>query len=186
MSPEKSEKQKRWEEIEAEVERIVDGAGRHIDQNIKETVVAFKACDINTGGSCEGHLDHGSTTAPWIDLADKEAMKMVGQIDWAKKPTTEQAIEERKMLGEVLEKKNLELCKRVMGYLEAFYRDRKISLDRQLVLQWAGQAGIRMESQGAELQKIADEETKKQKLLEYQEEMRAFTEFLKNLFFEPK
>lgn len=57
----------RWGEVQQEVARIVDGLGKEIDPGIRDTVVALKAHDIHTTGSCEGHLDHG-IAGPWVDI----------------------------------------------------------------------------------------------------------------------
>jgi len=180
---EKSDKQTRWEEISAGVDGITDKLGEKIDPNIKEAVIALKALDINASQSCEGHLDRG-IAAPWIDIVDKKVLEAVKQIDWKKKLTTEQEIEERKILDDFAERKNLELQKKIIEYLDAFYKHRESPFDKRLVIQNRNRTGARIESQGASLQKIADAEIKKQKLAEYQEEMRTFTEFLKKIFFE--
>lgn len=61
------EKEKRWNAIEREVDRITDRLGKPIDQGIRETVIALKANGFGTTSSCEGHLDWGSGY-PWVDV----------------------------------------------------------------------------------------------------------------------
>lgn len=67
---EKSEKQRRWDEIAAEVDQITDRLGKPIDPGIRETVIGLMASGFDTEQSCEGHLDHG-IPAPWVDIGVK-------------------------------------------------------------------------------------------------------------------
>lgn len=46
-----------WDIKLKELNKVVDGLGKHIDANIKETVVAFLMNDFPTYGSCEGHVE---------------------------------------------------------------------------------------------------------------------------------
>jgi hypothetical protein len=181
-SPEGLEKQRRWDKLAAEIEAIVDGLGKPVDPGVKETLIALKASEINSTQSCEGHLYRG-IAAPWVDIADQEAVEMSKNVDWSKELTDEREIEERKTIRSVIERKNLELCRKAIEQLTDFYQARSIPFDRRLTLQGRALGSARLESQGATIQKIADEETRKRKLAEYQEEMKAFTEFLKGKYF---
>ena len=69
-----------------------------------------------------------------------------------------------------------------MLLLEAFYQERIVPYDRRLVLSFLAHGRSRIQSQGAEFQETAPPEIKQQKLTEYQEEMHAFTAFLKERF----
>lgn len=61
-------RQEKWDNVSNEVKKTIDTLGHHIDENIKETVVALNVYDINTSGSCEGHIDWG-TGAPWVEIS---------------------------------------------------------------------------------------------------------------------
>jgi hypothetical protein len=50
-----------------DVEQITDGLNKLIDPAIREGVATFRALNLETTQSCEGHLDRGSPS-PYIDL----------------------------------------------------------------------------------------------------------------------
>lgn len=62
-----SEAQHKWDKVKSEIETAADSLGYKIDAGIKDPVVALNAFEINTGQSCEGHLDSGMS-APWIRI----------------------------------------------------------------------------------------------------------------------
>lgn len=62
-----NEKQEIWNSFVSRVESITDGLGKTVDSGIKETVVAFLANDLETSGSCEGHLDR-ARPYPWVHV----------------------------------------------------------------------------------------------------------------------
>jgi hypothetical protein len=64
---------KSYSEAIAEVERLVDGLGTHIDPRIRELVTALRMHNVDTVGSCEGHTDHGYPY-PWIDIGTSERL----------------------------------------------------------------------------------------------------------------
>ena len=184
-SPEQIVKQERWDQISADIEKITDTLGMPIDSDIKETVIALKAAEINPIQSCEGHLDRG-IAAPWVDIADPEAIAMSRKINWLEKPVDYSAKTERKKVRDAIEKKNLDFCRKALVQLEAFYATRDSSFDQRLILQQSAQGTARIESQVTMFQKIADEKTKEIKLAAYREEMDAFAAFLKEEFFKTK
>ena len=61
------QRQEKWQRLRAEVDRIVDGLGRRIDEGIKPLVVALKANGFGTTGSCEGHPED-EYAYPWVDV----------------------------------------------------------------------------------------------------------------------
>lgn len=69
-----------------------------------------------------------------------------------------------------------------MAYLTEFYADRAVPPDRLLVMSPFATA-FRLQCHGAFLQEIVEPDERYVKLKEYQEEMRAFTEFLKERYF---
>lgn len=185
----------KWQEISQRVTRMVDALGQPIDAGIRDTVIVLNFLGINTLASCEGHLDHG-TGAPWVDIGSSDArplakiaMRKLQEVDMAR----QQGIppEERQALMQEAEQaklavKHLHLTERqkMMQYLDQFYARRLVSYDRRLIINPAEWTGVsRLESQGSDLQCIADPDEKARKLAEYQDEMRAFTEFLKERYF---
>jgi uncharacterized protein (UPF0248 family) len=150
-----------------------------VDNGIKETLVGLTVHDINTSGSCEGHIDRG-TLAPYVDIETKEAAELYQK---AKEMSDEEAKES--ILKEI-KYKNLEERKKLLTLLEDFYDERHVPLHQMLMIESYGHKRGRLQSQGADLQKIEDSETQQQRLREYQEEMNAFSEYLKQGFLVPK
>ena len=191
------QKRKQWEDIAARFVRVIDGLGTKIDPGILETVIALNALGIETSASCEGHLDHG-TGAPWIDIevlsASEQSIHVAEMFTQANKAFEEQTLPEDAidaLFAEAHREQDrikvihLEQCKILMSYLAAFYAVRRIPYDRQLAMHPRDMSGrVRMESHGADFQSVAPLEMRAQKLAEYQEEMQAFTEFLKQIYFD--
>ncbi len=92
---EKSEKEKQWEEVEEELEKV---AGFDIELEIKEPVIALNASGINTTNSCEGHYNHGRIV-PWISIGvyNQPEERYVGQKEF------EQEIFNAKKLQDIYE-----------------------------------------------------------------------------------
>jgi hypothetical protein len=72
--------------------------------------------------------------------------------------------------------------KKIISHLDSFYGSREVPSDRRLILESAGLG--RLESQGARFQEIEDEQTRRERLKEYQEEIDAFVAFLREKYFE--
>jgi hypothetical protein len=162
---EKSERQRRWDEAAERIEKTVDTLGHHIDEGIKDGVIALNVLDVNTHGSCEGHLEHG-TAAPYIDIRTK---------------ISKEELERWEEVKNEIERRNLEEQRRILPHLDDFYKGRDVPAQRRLVL---GNVALgRLESQGARLHKIEDESTRREMLKEYQEEMNEFISFLKEKYF---
>lgn len=173
---EKSEKAKEWDEKMKEIEMTVDALEKRVDKGIKECVVALQLFDINTSASCEGHLDHG-IAGPWIDVEDKEAFKLRAQL---KRLTTQ---EESNILRKAITHKNLKERQKLLILLDEFYKGREVPFDQRLIISSRALGWGRLENQGADIQEVESKEKRESNLKEYQEEMGAFTEFLKKIFF---
>ncbi|MFL5665628.1 MAG: hypothetical protein ACJ8BW_30445 [Ktedonobacteraceae bacterium] len=78
---------------------------------------------------------------------------------------------------------HVEILKKLIDLLTTFYTDRQVPYDCRLVIQIRVRGSYRLESQGAELLETAPQEIGQPKLQEYQEEMQAFTRFLKEIYF---
>lgn len=185
--------------MQREVAQIADGLGKAVDPKIAATVVALKAHDIHTSGSCEGHLDHG-IAGPWVDIeSDQDTSALRDQafqfreraekLDTSpreKKPKKEVEflLKEYHSLLEQAKTPHLQERKKLMNLLAEFYEKRNMPYDVRLqAVEW-GFGITRLENQGASLQPLADEATRAQKLAEYQKEMAEFTQFLKEKFFQ--
>jgi hypothetical protein len=188
-----SKKQQYWDEVRYSMAKVTDKLGMPIDQGIFETVVAFNVLGINTSMSCEGHLDHGRA-APWIRFQTQEMNPVQAQAKEAVQ-YLQRAKEEHAPAKEI-EKLTHEMfrlsreagitCfqepKRIMDYLEIFYRDRLVPYDRQLMLKVDSFGTSMLTVHGEPFQFLHSSEIRQQKLLAYQEEMRTFTAYLKQIY----
>lgn len=168
-----------WQKEYQEVERIVDKLGKPVDPGIRESVVALRVLGISTSGSCEGHLHKQKSKAPWIDI---------GYVSQELRDRLKEAEKAGKELDEKTKKWRLATWRRILqeqerlrALLDDFYRVRDVPPDRRLILQPYPDSG-RVLSKGAELQEVNPPEVQREKLKEYQEEIRAFTSFLKARF----
>ncbi len=194
------------ESLRKEVETWTDGLGLPIDEGIKETVIVLNLLGLKTYQSCEGHLGEGDS-APWVTfvvdtpekgklIADSYALmereKEVQSALAAKYPelTYWERMErfeddflvplwdEQHRIREEIEKVDGQFLHPLHLYLEEFYEKRQSSYDQRLMIEGSYEIYSLM-SVGATRQILRTEEQKEQKLLDYQEEMRAFTEFLR-------
>ena len=168
-NPEKSEKQKRWEAIQAEVEAITDRLGLGIDKGIKESVIALKAFDFPTSQSCEGHLEgeHG-LAYPWVEIYTPE-------------PNGWEENEEKQREWKFA---NLREQQKMLGLLEEFYQNRTAHMDTRIVFNRIGAfGGFRIQSMGAETMELLTPERQAEKTEAYKKEIEDFASFLKNKFF---
>lgn len=186
-------KQRRWNDAALMVEGFRDGLGLKVDEGIKETVVALIVSGFKTRQSCEGHLNR-AIAAPWVDIQVEGTEELQSQVNQAfnDAEAAERAGKSNDELDELFSRANtlhkeaqrpmLKEASRVMELLNVFYSNRQVSNDRRLTINPFG-SFFRIESEGSFLQDIANDQTKNEKLQEYQEEMRTFTAFLKERYF---
>ncbi len=184
-----------WLEATEQFGRMTDALGTPLDEGIRETVIALNVLGVSTLASCYGHLDRGQAS-PWIEVGDPGA-RPLARVAMLKLQRAEQACARgahederhaRKAEAEtaVLDVRRLHLVERakLLHLLDGFYRQRLVAADRRLIitaLDWMGSG--RLESQGTDHQVVAPPEERASRLIEYQDEMRQFTAFLKALFF---
>ena len=203
--PTENPKQRRWDAIHAQMTETVDGLGKEIDEGILNTVIALNALGFSTTQSCEGHLDWG-IAAPWIDInpeesgeekaklssqkfraAEKIQTRLEGKkgyrVTQAKIGKMHQLWSEGHALQHEADIPQLQLKKKLLDLLGAFYSGRSIPFDQQLSLATFGE-GYRLICQGADIQNIAEKTEREAKLTTYQSEMRDFCEFAKKKYFE--
>jgi hypothetical protein len=162
---EKSEKQKHWEILAAEVEGITDKLGLGIDSGIKESIVALKAYEFPTSQSCEGHLEgeHG-LPYPWIEV-------------YAPEPEGWKEDEEKQKEWRIA---NLKEQKKMIGLLGKFYEGRNAPLDARITFERVGAfGGFRIQSMGADTMELLSQDEIKGRYMIYKKEMDDFTAFLK-------
>lgn len=179
--------QERWERKLCEVDALRDKIGKPVDRGIRETVAILQLLGLHTRQSCEGHIGWG-LAAPWVQLYVPEAEKLLREIIPLENRLQE-LDEENKEFDRVLHERN-QLQEQegryeahawaiLFSFLDKFYcRYPAASYEHHIVLHINGRLTI----QGLLLQPGRDAATQALKLQEYQEEMRRFTQFLKEQF----
>ncbi len=176
------EKQESWQKMLNRVERMADGLGKGVDPGIKEMVAVLNCMELTTDGSCEGHL-HNRSKAPWIHF-EFIPVPLKQEIRRARL-NLGQGEKTSPQLDALLEEAKLKLLRgqaRMVDLLDKFYSGRRASAEARLGIAFYPDSA-RLESQGADLQELYSPEMQAKKLRAYQEEMGAFTEFLKTNFF---
>ena len=207
-----------WREKREEIDSTVDRIGEGIDENIKETVVAFRMNKLPTSASCEGHEER-SACAPWVDIEtpDEPEYRVEGEEQirqeiaekygiTAQQLSKEDWDTDRSALTELWDRfgeqeeneeyrrwtrQNEELERKARELLAHFYEDREVPSDVQIQVEPNG-AGNRITIRNGGENDFPDRESlsKAEKeelalnLRRYQEEMQAFTQFLKERYFE--
>lgn len=214
LDKERAEKEKHWTQIESKIDRIGDrlglGIDPGIDPGIKETIVVLLALGFETSASCQGHLGHGRL-APWVDIGERIPTRPSENVSIKEKILLRMkkflrivsillldkfykglAIDllfvprETKKKTRGLRKRNLKEQMRLMELLDEFNKDKEISSDVRLILAPMGRGGACLISRGARFQPIRSRKEQKEKLEQYQQEMTAFTDFLKKKYFKTK
>lgn len=173
---ERLEKKEKWEKELSKMDEVVDEQNLGVDEEVKETVVAFNVHGFETSGSCEGHLGEEELghLYPWIHLSTPEPE---GLMD-AEEELSEKLETEWRLL-------NLKQKAKLISYLEEFYKNRETPLDARLSFRDIGAFGeFRVQSLGADVMEILSPEEQTQKRELYLKEMKDFTLFLKDKYLE--
>ncbi len=194
-----NEKEKRWKEVEVEVEQIGDRLGKGIDDGIKPAVKGLMANGFKTTMSCEGHLDHGF---PWpnIDIASplEEAIENNPRYSELEEKvekslaTFEEGGEYRKMRELILESRSKEVNKLKEALADFYTEDggqpESIVVDEfgDIEPKEISELRDRIKGEILDIYKTWPEEEKKKNLEIYQKEFQRFAEFLKERFFSGK
>lgn len=171
-----------WENLQNRFKRVVDRIGMRIDKGIMDTVIALNASGIYTTASCEGHLDHGAAY-PWIDIGHADANTLEQKI-LLSLSEGKQEDKETKQLQQKHRNLHLQEEQKLVALLDFFYQHHPFSYDRHLSIWRFPKGAARLQSHGAEYQQFRPLEEKALKLKEYQEEMQAFTVYLKQIHFQ--
>lgn len=178
---EDQEKNLKLEEIRHDVESIGDRLGKPIDEGIKETVVMFKANELPTSDSCEGHIERG-LPVPYVEVSapNEPEERFVGQNESFEKAakkyniTTEEAktskideayweaMKECSQNEETEEykkwnKENEKLLANGNNLLEEFYKERKVEPDIKLQIE-EGVGNFRIHNSGEDYQPVIEKE----------------------------
>lgn len=180
-APRQGEKQQYWDTISAEVDHITDKLGKPIDEGIKHAIISLRVFNFETSMSCEGHKDQWGTGAPYIDIESKKAELL--ELEFRKKKDAGVSENELDEIIKNITFENLKERKRLIQFLEAYYKNRIVPEEQRLIPAGKGWGATRLESIGADLQKIEDTERQNESLKLYQEEMKTFSEFLKQTYF---
>jgi len=202
-----------WDDLVKQFCSISDRLGMPIDDEIFDTVIALNALGITTTMSCAGHItrDEGDIRYPWVDFATsdttiedlkkkqedlhKKADQLQSKLTRLRKKNADsvrlQSLMKKSQaawrayhsLGYKLRKLQVPMRRKMIAYLVQFYDQRSAPFDRRLTLRVIS-SHTRLESQGtADFYLCEPREVQLQKLADYRDEMRAFTEFLKTIYF---
>jgi hypothetical protein len=170
-----AEKSKLWEEKAAAIERTIDGRGMRIDAGIKEGVIALNLLGVHTTASCEGHINWG-TGGPYIDIEAKETQDMQTKL----KTTTDRNLRMASLIE--MRDNNLKERDKIRELLTEFYRTRASDPDVRLHIRDHTHSWTRIENVGVQAEEMSSGRTPEQRLAEFQKEMKAFSEFLKEKY----
>lgn len=206
-SGEKREKEIRWQTIEQSIEGIKDKLGKGIDEKIKPIVVALRASGFSTTGSCEGHSDRGYPW-PWVDVESPLAEKLLNDHRYYELKEKARAMNKRTLtmteaeqkeysgLVEAQIEKNEKEYQRIVAILDEFYKSQSEEQLKETVRlgirkgPW-NQSRVQPDgmpewTKSQEIQKLWSDKEKLEKLELYRQEMKRFSEFLKERFFSQK
>jgi len=123
-------KERAWESLVSDVERLRDSLGLHIDNEIKPLVVALRANGFSTTASCAGHVDHG-LPYPWVDVVSHLAERLLSDRCYI--ALKQRAREARKAGTPMTESDEAEYENRVLAQIDANAKaqaDLRRALDR--------------------------------------------------------
>ena len=176
------EKKQIWKKKLEHVDEITDKLGKHIDEGIKETVAILHLFGIPTFSSHEGKIHRYAI--PYVDIEAVGLEDLHKQLKNITGTTEEERDKARLCIENEITVLNLVERKKLILLLEEFYTNRKVSFERRLVATSMSYGWTRLQSQWADFQEVeTDEKMRKQRLAEFQREMRAFTIFLKKKYF---
>lgn len=176
----------KWSEVVAKFSQVTDRLGKPIDKGIFDTVVVLNMLGIHTYQSCEGHSDRG-LAYPWVDIAASEYRLLMKDEPSEIRALQTQSIETRKRIEQQetpqvreakqqAEQADVQQRYALHQLLTKFYTDHHVPYDRIITFSVRG----RIRSQGGDFLALLSADERIQKLREYQEEMTAFTNFLKS------
>jgi hypothetical protein len=191
------QRQKKWQRLRAEADRIVDGLGRRIDEGIKPLVVALKANGFGTTGSCEGHPED-EYAYPWVDVESDFAERYYFTSRFKeladRRPRTPAEDQEFFRMMNLIKRANLKTYKQLGQVLGEYYAARaNKARGSDLEIDLWGWNRSRLQPIGipdAKTQATVPDPTSAKeriaKLSEYKRAIDEFTEFLTSKYFRPQ
>jgi hypothetical protein len=182
----RKKKRARWDEMAVEVDKETDALELEIDPGIKDTVISLRLLGFDTDGSCEGHSDRG-VCGPWVGLTSKEIEELEPEREKIFKEAwrhEEEYLDFDKEGGKrvkEIDSEKLKVQARAMELIAEFYQQRRVPYDVMIIVDPT--INGRIQCMGTEVAEILPTKEKKVKLKQYQEEMAAFTQFLKDRYF---
>lgn len=108
------------------MDRIRDAVGMPVDERIKTLVIALKASGFGTSGSCEGHLEHGSSR-PYVDVESEAGERLWGNarfLELFRRRMSSLTLEESREFQSLVEPviaENRNALGRLIGLVNEFY-----------------------------------------------------------------
>lgn len=188
----RGEKEQCWQEMVARVDKITDKLEKPVDEGIKETVIVLNLLGYTTVQSCEGHTERG-VSGPWVDIVPggietliQRRHQMIARVVEARK---QKQLEEEDIghvlreIDEAAREPMIQLAEKLLACLTVFYQEHQAPYDSILMFRRLD-LGYRLECYGTSLQSgVPALPRHNERLPQYQEEMRAFTTFLKARYF---
>lgn len=158
---------------------IKDKLGCPIEPCIIETVVVLNLLGFCTKSSCEGHVDH-ITEGPSVMF---ESKKSNGYACLARENGDYKSKEYQQFREKANRYRMLDF-KKMSEYLEQFYSNRPINYGGHIIIESLPMSLNILRCHNAEMRRVLNKTQSKKVLQQNQEEMLAFTAFLKQRFFE--
>lgn len=181
-------KEQHWQRLAERFAATTDDLGQPLDPKILDAVVALNVLGFETTASCEGHTE--GSYAPYVDIAiDTPADEKERLFEALRHAESDEEIRAGNDLFEQLNVYYLQVRRRLMDLLIAFYQDRHVSYDHLLSLHprrdvFGCVEDLRLQCAGAEDLDLNDAAERVVKLNVYQREIQAFATFLKEKYFE--
>lgn len=182
----KKAKEAHWSEMAADVDKTIDALGIPVEEGIKDTVIALRLLGFETDGSCEGHSDRG-VCGPWVGLTSKEIEALEPEREKIFKEAwrhEEEYLDFDKEGGKrvrEIDAEKLKVQARAMEVVAESYQERRVPYDAMIIVDPS--INGRIQCMGTEVADILPPKEKAAKLKQYQAEMAAFTQFLKDKYF---
>lgn len=190
------EKTQYWNDLEEKFSfEVGDKLGKGLDPLTIEPVVGLNALGYTTSGSCEGHINHGST-GPYLDVHSREAelfgskygqfWEEAGLVDpdeqFSNNLSTQQQLDEFERLHVEQDRIVSKLVKPTQLLLDEFHTV-YTGIDGTQLTCDAGPEWVRIQPADIESQGGRNIAEQKKYLGIYQAELKAFGEFLKSKYF---
>ncbi len=166
-----------WLQAEEHFRDVDQDQGRkHYDREMFNCELALNLAGLGTLFSCSGHLD-GLPAFPYITIIpQREASGLVPR--YVSMMETQLLSQAALTVKHTIVKAMSELGQHLLSLLTGFYEERQTPLPCRLVIQANGVGSYTLVNQGAIVGLLSDQET----LRAYQDEFRAFGEYLKSIW----